>query len=56
VRESFRHLAESAPRRYLVVDARSPAEEIAALVLGAVDGMFTPRRPVLRHVAERGHV
>jgi len=56
VRESFRHLAESAPRRYLVVDARSPAEEIAALVLGAVDGMFTPRRPVLRDVAERGHV
>ena len=56
VRESFRHLAESAPRRYLVVDARSPAEEIAALVLGAVDGMFTPRRPVLRHVGERGHV
>jgi dTMP kinase len=49
VRESFRHLAESAPRRYLVVDARHPPEEIAAQVLTAVEGLFALRRPVLRH-------
>jgi len=49
VRESFRHLAESAPRRYLVVDARRPVDEIAAQVLGVFEGMFSPRRQVLRH-------
>jgi dTMP kinase len=49
VRESFRHLAESAPRRYLVVDATRPPDEIAARVLVAVEGLFSIRRPVLRH-------
>lgn len=50
VRESFRHLAESEPRRYLVLDAVRPPEEIAALVLHAVDGLFSHHhRPVLRH-------
>jgi dTMP kinase len=49
VRESFRHLAESAPRRYLVVDATRPPDEIAAKVLVAVEGLFTVRRTVLRH-------
>ncbi|MDT4970084.1 MAG: dTMP kinase [Pseudonocardiales bacterium] len=49
VRESFRHLAESAPRRYLVVDATRPPDEIAARVLAAVVGLFSIRRPVLRH-------
>jgi len=51
VRESFRHLAESAPRRYLVVDARHSPEEIAARVLAAVEVLYTLRRPALRHPA-----
>jgi dTMP kinase len=49
VRESFRHLAESAPRRYLVVDARLPPDVIAAQVLTAFEGLFAQRWPILRH-------
>ncbi|PZS33253.1 MAG: dTMP kinase [Pseudonocardiales bacterium] len=49
VRESFRHLAESSPRRYLVVDATRPASEISARVQVAVEALFAVRRPVLRH-------
>ncbi len=50
VRESFRHLAESAPRRYLVVDATRPPDEVAARVLRSVEALFALRhRPVLRH-------
>jgi dTMP kinase len=48
VRMSFRSLAESAPRRYLVVDATAPADQIAAQVLAAVEGMLHPKRTVLR--------
>jgi dTMP kinase len=55
VRESFRHLAESAPRRYLVVDATLPPDQIAAQVVLAVDGLFTLRRPALRHASARVH-
>jgi dTMP kinase len=55
VRASFRHLAESAPRRYLVVDAARPAQEIAAQVLGAFEGLFTVRRAVLRLPAATAH-
>jgi len=49
VRDSFRRLAESAPRRYLVVDARRPAEEIAAHVQATFEALFAQRRPALRH-------
>jgi dTMP kinase len=49
VRESFRHLAESDPRRYLVVDATRPADEIATEVRYAVDGLFSHHRPVVSH-------
>lgn len=52
VRESFRRLAESAPRRYLVVDACNPPEAIAAQVLGAVDRMFMLRPPAHHPTAE----
>lgn len=52
VREAFRMLAESDPRRYLVVDARRPAEEIAADVLSHVEALMTPRRIVLRHATK----
>ncbi len=48
VREAFRVLAESEPKRYLVVDARRPAEEIAAQVRRAVEALATPRRLVPR--------
>jgi dTMP kinase len=55
VRASFRHLAESAPRRYLVVDAAGSPEQIAAQVLYAVDGLFSLRRPVQRRQAAIAH-
>jgi dTMP kinase len=48
VRMSFRALAESAPRRYVVIDATAPVEQIAAQVLAAVEGLLTPKRVVLR--------
>ena len=40
VREAFRSLAESDPRRYLVVDATQPADVIAAAVLARVNALF----------------
>jgi dTMP kinase len=48
VREAFRMLAESDPRRYLVVDARQPAERIAEQVHAAVAGLLVPRRTLRR--------
>jgi dTMP kinase len=51
VRGAFRMLAESDPRRYLVVDATRPAEEIADQVRAAVDALLTPRRSLLHHTA-----
>ncbi|MCU1656763.1 MAG: tmk, partial [Pseudonocardiales bacterium] len=57
VRRAFRSLADSDPRRYLVVDASRPPDEIAATVLAKVADLFTPRRGALRlpHLhAERG--
>jgi dTMP kinase len=51
VRESFRHLAESDPRRYLVVDATRPVDDIAAEIRRVVlGGLCSPHhRPILRH-------
>ena len=43
--QAFRMLAESEPRRYLVIDAREPAEAIAAQIRTRVEGLLTPRRP-----------
>jgi dTMP kinase len=48
VRSAFRTLAEAQPRRYLVVDAALPADQIAALVLARVELLFTPRRGLTR--------
>lgn len=48
VREAFRALAESEPRRYMVVDARRSPEEIAAEVRARVEALLTPRRIPLR--------
>jgi dTMP kinase len=53
VREAFRALAESDPRRYLVIDARQPVEQIAGQVQAAVSALLSPRR-VLRR-AEDSH-
>jgi dTMP kinase len=47
VREAFRMLAEADPRRYLVVDATQPPEEVAKRVRAAVGGLLTPRRSLL---------
>ncbi|MDP9118345.1 MAG: dTMP kinase [Actinomycetota bacterium] len=55
VRLAFRGLAESDPRRYLVVDARLPPDQIAAAVLSRVQSLFTPRRGALRHGHSHGH-
>jgi dTMP kinase len=49
VRGAFRVLAESSPRRYLVVDARRSPEEIAALVFEAVYRLVSPPRRALFH-------
>jgi dTMP kinase len=49
VRTAFRALAEAEPRRYLVVDATLPPDRIAAVVLGKVESLLTPRRGALRH-------
>ncbi|HJQ42431.1 MAG TPA: dTMP kinase [Jatrophihabitantaceae bacterium] len=46
VREAFRALAESDPRRYLVVDATRPADEIADLVLARVSTLLGLRSDV----------
>ncbi len=57
VRQAFRMLAESEPRRYLVIDAREPAEAIAAQIRTRVEGLLTPRRPArLRLEHRRGPV
>jgi dTMP kinase len=48
VRESFRHLADSDPSRYLVVDATRPPDEIAVDVRHAVEALFSHHRPVRR--------
>jgi dTMP kinase len=48
VREAFRMLAESDPRRYLVVDARQPSAQIAEQVHAAVAGLLQPRRVLRR--------
>ena len=48
VRQAFLVIAEAAPRRYRVIDARKPADEIARLVRLAVEGLLNNRRsPVL---------
>lgn len=51
VREAFRALAESEPRRYLVVDATAAPDRIADTVSAAVGPLLAPRRP-LRRVEE----
>ncbi|MEO8888296.1 MAG: dTMP kinase [Jatrophihabitantaceae bacterium] len=47
VREAFRMLAESDPRRYLVVDATQPPHAVAERVRAAVDILLAPRRSLL---------
>lgn len=49
VRGAFRVLAESSPRRYLVIDARRSPEEIAAVVFDAVARLVSPPRRTLFH-------
>jgi dTMP kinase len=49
VRYAFRVLAESSPRRYLVLDARRSPEEIAAHVFEAVSRLVSPPRRTLFH-------
>ncbi len=49
VRGAFRVLAESSPRRYLVIDARRSPEEIASLVFDAVARLVSPPRRTLFH-------
>ena len=49
VRAAFRALAEAEPRRYLVVDATLPPEQIAATVLARVEALLTPKRGAFRH-------
>jgi dTMP kinase len=44
VRRAFRGLAEAAPRRYLVLDASRPADELAATVREAVERLLAGRR------------
>jgi dTMP kinase len=51
VREAFRALAEAEPRRYCVVDATRPPEQIAAQVHARVAELLTPRRILLRKPA-----
>jgi dTMP kinase len=41
VRYAFLDLAAGDPKRYLVLDAARPSEEIGSAVLGRVDGLFT---------------
>jgi dTMP kinase len=48
VRQAFRALAESSPRRYRVIDARGTADEIAAEIRDAVTPFVLPRRQRLR--------
>jgi dTMP kinase len=48
VRHAYRSLADSAPRRYLVLDARRPADELAVQVQAAVDRLLSGRRAVPR--------
>jgi dTMP kinase len=62
VRGAFRGLADSDPRRYLVVDATLPAVEIATMVQARIDALLTPRRTrrsgnggdAVRHVQGNG--
>jgi dTMP kinase len=55
VREAFRVLADSDPRRYLVIDARLPAEQIAARAHDAVSALLSPRRVLRRSEDSRTH-
>jgi dTMP kinase len=48
VREAFRMLAESDPRRYLVVDAAAPAEQIADQVHAAVAALRSAPRSLTK--------
>ncbi|MBV9593630.1 MAG: dTMP kinase, partial [Actinobacteria bacterium] len=51
VRTAYRGLAESAPNRYLVLDATRRPEDLAADVRAAVDRLFAQRRPARRRPA-----
>jgi dTMP kinase len=44
VRRAFLHLAEAEPRRYLVVNADRPVDEVAAEILTAVNGLLSPSK------------
>jgi len=52
VRQAFRCLAEAAPRRYLVLDASRPPDDLAATVRDAVDRLINGRRNGLRRKAK----
>ena len=49
VRDSFLELASADPEHYLVVDARIPRDEIAAIVRDRIDAGPPARRPPPRH-------
>ena len=53
VRQAYRSLADSAPRRYLVLDARRPPDVLAVQVRAAVDRLLSGRRAVPRQVRLR---
>jgi dTMP kinase len=44
VRAAYRSLADSAPNRYLVLDARLPPDELATQIRAAVDRLLSGRR------------
>jgi dTMP kinase len=52
VRQAFRSMAESAPRRYRVIDARGSVEQVADEVREAVSALVLPRRQRLRSSVE----
>jgi dTMP kinase len=51
VRMGFRALAESSPRRYVVIDASAPLEQVAAEVRAAVEAVLAPRHPFRANAA-----
>jgi dTMP kinase len=53
VRQAFLDLAADDPRRYLVLDASRPAEEITALVTGRLAGLLTDLGSVVHPGAAR---
>lgn len=55
VREHFLELAHAAPQRYLVLDAARPAEELAAEVSRAADGLLAGRVQASHPIGQEAH-